>query len=99
MAWLFSGWYWQAKMFSFLQRRGEPPAVIGKRGGDRLLRRRIVGVDEIEVGAVGDAVEHGRRLCDLHVVPAHVGYLHVALETDHPAPDHGHAFDPRRLFG
>ncbi len=56
-------------------------------------------MDEIEIGAVGDAVEYRRRPGDLDAVPSHVGYLHRAPEPDDPALDNGHAGDAGRLLG
>src|SRR5579875_1811039 len=66
--------------------RGELGAVA-RRGGDerRIGGHRVVGVHEVDVGAVGDAREHGDGPHDAQRIPAHVRHLArgVAREAHH----------------
>ena len=63
---------------------GEPRSV--RRRGDAVAGDRCgVGMREVDLRAVGHAVEKRRRARDLERVPADVRHLHDRLETSAPA--------------
>ena len=45
---------------------------------DRIARHHVVGVDEVEVRALGEAVQQRRPAADRQLVPAHVRHLDSA---------------------
>ena len=87
---LRSGWNWTPSSAAARDRRDERPAVVGRRrattssssaGGHAGVR-----VDEVEVGAVGDAVEQRVIARPLDLVPADVGQGRRVLEPDASGP-------------
>ena len=63
--------------------RAERGGIVGFGGDDRcVLRHDVIRVDEIEVRAVGDALEDRRAAVESQLVPAHVRHLVLARHVE-----------------
>ncbi len=82
-SWLFSGWNWTPSTLPRPTIAGKSSAVVGGRDHHVGGSVAVVGVDEVDVRAVGDAVEDRVRAPGLQPVPAHVRHRELPLE----APD------------
>src|SRR5450631_1284400 len=77
-------------------RRAEFKTVVGGGGNDIIIvRHYIIGVDEIDVGTFGDALEGWRPALEAELGPSHLGNFqgfvgnpHVIGKTQHMAGDH-----------
>ncbi len=73
-------------------RRRERHTVVGlAEGPGFVVQHRVVGVDEVEVGVVRDALEHRVLASQLHRVPAHVRHRHAGGKPRDLARQHAEA--------
>ncbi len=68
------------------ERGAELHIAVAAVGGNicRILRRTVVGVDEVDEAAFGDPMEDRCRTADTDAVPAHVRHLEPLTLFDHP---------------
>ena len=76
-------------------RRGEGDSVLGSGGDNGVVGwLRVEAVDEVEIGALGDALVEGAiRAGDLDLVPTDLGDLEFGFLRGRREPDHGTAED------